>query len=177
MQHSHEQMRVLQPFLDIPDHPNEHYPRVEGSCRWLDARDDFRDWRDSAGELTHAASENKPSIFWVTANPGTGKTYLAAHVVDGLVRFQLECSYYFFHIGNSSSRSLGNILRSIAYQMALSNTFVREKLVGLSEEGSTFDKDNAATIWTKVFKRGIFQVSISNNLNIVYLDTHFSRPA
>ncbi len=180
MQQSHEQMKILQTFLDISDHPDEHYPRVEGSCLWLDARDDFQDWREPAGELVrdeYSASENNPSIFWVTANPGTGKTYLAAHVVDGLGQFQLECSYYFFHIGNSSSRSLGSFLRSIAYQMAMSNTFVREKLVGLCEEGSTFDKDNAATIWTKVFKRGIFQVSECNYLNIVHLDAYFLRPA
>jgi len=180
MQQSRERMKVLQSFLDTSDHPDEHYPRVEGSCLWLDARDDFQDWRDPAGDLIRdesSAPEKNPSIFWVIANPGTGKTHLTAHVVDGLSEFQLECSYYFFHVGNNSSRSLGNFLRSIAYQMAMSNAFVREKLVGLCEEGSTFDKDNATTIWTKVFKRGIFQVSESNCRNIVYPDAHFSRPA
>ena len=173
-------MKVLQSFLGISDHPDEHYDRVEGSCQWIDARDDFQEWRDPAGELVRdeiPAPEKNPSIFWVAANPGTGKTYLAAHVIDELDQFQLECSYYFFHIGNKSSRSLGNFLRSIAYQMAMSNAFVREKLVGLCKEGSTFDKDDAATIWTKVFKRGIFQVSVCNYLIIVYPNAHFSRPA
>ena len=163
-------MKILQSFLAISDHPDEHYQRVEGSCQWIDARDDFQDWRDPAGELIRdeiPAPEKTTSIFWVAANPGTGKTYLAAHVIDELHQFQLQCSYYFFHIGNKSSRSLGNFLRSIAYQMAKSNAFVREKLVGLCEEGSTFDKDDAATIWTKVFKRGIFQVSDCNYLNTV----------
>ena len=180
MHQSREQMKVLQPFLAILDHPDENYPRVEGSCQWLDARDDFQDWRDPAGQLIRdeiSAPEKNPSIFWVAANPGTGKTYLAAHVVDELGQFQLECSYYFFHIGNKSSRSLGDFLRSIAYQMAMSNAFVREKLVGICEEASTFDKDDAATIWTKVFKRGIFQVSECRYLNIVYSDAHFLRPA
>lgn len=173
-------MKVLQLFLSISDRPDEHYHRVEGSCQWIDARDDFQEWRDPAGELVRdetAAPKKNPSIFWVAANPGTGKTYLAAHVIDELDQFQLECSYYFFHIGNKSSRSLGNFLRSTAYQMAMSNAFVREKLVGLCEEGSTFDKDDAATIWTKVFKRGIFQVSECNCLTIVYPNAHFSRPA
>jgi hypothetical protein len=180
MHQSREQMKVLQPFLAILDHPDENYPRVEGSCQWLDARDDFQDWRDPAGQLIRdeiSAPEKNPSIFWVAANPGTGKTYLAAHVVDELGEFQLECSYYFFHIGNKSSRSLGDFLRSIAYQMAMSNAFVREKLVGICEEASTFDKDDAATIWTKVFKRGIFQVSECHYMNIVYPDAHFPRPA
>lgn len=153
-------MRVVQAFLGISDHREEHYPRVEGSCQWIDARDDFQEWRDPAGELIRdeVSPEKNPSVFWVAANPGTGKTHLAAHVIDELGQFQLECAHYFFHIGNKSSRSLDNFFRSIAYQMAMSNAFVREKLVRLSEEGVTFDKDDAATIWTKVFKRGIFQV-------------------
>lgn len=173
-------MQVLQSFLGISDHPDEHYPGVEGSCQWIDARDDFQDWRDPARGLMRdeiPAPEKNPSIFWVAANPGTGKTYLAAHVIDELGQFQLECSYYFFHIGNKSSRSLGNFLRSIAYQMAMSNAFVREKLVILCKEGSAFDKDDATTIWTKVFKRGIFQVSECDYLNIVYPNAHLSRPA
>ena len=173
-------MKVLSSFLGIAYHPDEHYPRVEGSCQWLDARDDFQDWRDPAGELIRDESpmpEKNPSIYWIAANPGTGKTHLAAHVIDELGQFQLECSYYFFHFGNKSSQSLGHFLRAIAYQMAMSNAFVREKLVELREEGSTFDKDDAATIWTKIFKRGIFQVSEHKRINIMPHNAHFPRLA
>ena len=162
-------MKVLQSFLGISDRPDEHYPRVEGSCQWIDTRDDFQDWRDPAEELIldeNSARAKSPSIFWVAANPGTGKTHLAAHIIDEFGQFQLECSYHFFHIGTKSSQYLGNFLRSIAYQMATSNAFVRERLVGLCKEGSTFDKDDAATIWTKIFKRCIFQVSQCNYLDI-----------
>lgn len=178
MHEARERMKVLQSFLDISDHPHEEYSRVQGSCQWLDAREDFQEWRDPAGELIReeiSTPEKNPSVFWVAANPGTGKTHLAAHLIDELGQFQLECSYYFFHVGNKSTQSLGNFLRSMAYQMATSNAFIREKLAGLCEEGSTFDKEDAATIWTKVFKRGIFQVSEYNNLDIGSQDAHFSR--
>ena len=77
MQESRERMKVLQSFLGISDRPDEHDPRVEGSCQWIDTRDDFQDWRDPAGELIRgeiSAPEKNPSIFWVAANPGTGKT-------------------------------------------------------------------------------------------------------
>lgn len=154
-------MKILRSFLGISEYQDENYSRVKGSCQWIDSRDDFQDWRDPAGELVHdgvALPGGNPSFFWVYANPGTGKTFLAAHVVDELHQFQLECASYFFHIGNKSSRSLGNFLRSIAYQMAMSNAFIRDKLMGLCQEESTFDKDDAATIWIKLFKRGIFQV-------------------
>lgn len=164
----------------MTNHEGEHYSRVEGSCQWIDSRDDFQDWRDPAGQLVNdevLVSGKNPSLFWVCANPGTGKTFLAAHVVDELRQFQLECASYFFHAGNKSSRSMSNFLRSMAYQMAMSNSFIREKLVGLCQEDSTFDKDDAAMIWTKIFRRGIFQVCRLKLGSILHLGTHFSRLA
>ena len=75
---------------------------------------------------------------------------------------QLECAYYYFHEGNRASRTLGDLLRSLAYQMALSNAAVRERLMELSREGLTFDKDDAREVWNKVFKGGIHQVRESD---------------
>jgi hypothetical protein len=68
-------------------------------------------------------------------------------------------------------------LRSIAYQMAMSNAAVREKLARLCQDGSTFDMDDALTIWTKIFKKGIFQVclgSINMDIHLItnYLGAH-----
>ncbi|KAI0839441.1 NACHT and WD domain protein [Hypoxylon sp. FL0890] len=159
-----EQMKVLRSYLGISDRPDDHFPAVDGSCQWIDAREDFQDWRDPPDEFflgtNNEATIRGPSIFWVHANPGTGKTYLAAHIVSQLRQFQLECAYYYFHVGNKSSHSLGYFLRSIAYQMAISNATIRQKLISLHEDGSSFDLDDARTIWTKIFKKGIFQVQV-----------------
>lgn len=159
---SNDQMNVLKTYLGVSDSPDESYPRARGSCQWIDDREDFQEWRDSAAAYLKddaPTPPKDPSILWISANPGTGKTFLAAHVVDELAQFQLECACYYFHAGNKTTQTLGNFVRSIAYQMAASNASVREKLVALYEEGFTFDKDDAATIWTKLFKRGILQVS------------------
>ncbi|KAG8531678.1 uncharacterized protein KY384_003310 [Bacidia gigantensis] len=163
VQESRGQMKVLRSFLGITDHPNEDYHRVEGSCQWIEAREDFQHWMDPTGQLVrcqNSMSGKNPCMFWVTANPGTGKTYLAAHVIDRLAQLQLAYSYYYFHVGSKSSRSPSHFLRSTAYQMAKSNALVREKLMGICEEGSIFDNEDATTIWTKVFRKGIFQVNI-----------------
>ncbi|ROV96972.1 hypothetical protein VSDG_04162 [Cytospora chrysosperma] len=163
LKESRASMLILKTYLGISHSPDEYYPRAEGSCQWIDERDDFQEWRDSAASFFQEdapAPARNPSIFLVHANPGTGKTFLAAHVKEDLSQFQLECAYYFFHIGNKTSHTLGDFMRSVAYQMASSNAFVREKLLELYYEGSAFDKDDAWTIWTKVFKRGIFQARI-----------------
>ncbi|KAI1455463.1 NACHT and WD domain protein [Annulohypoxylon moriforme] len=162
---SREQMKILKSYLGISDRPDDHFPPIDGSCQWIDSRDDFQDWRDPPDEFFPGQSiemgTRRPSIFWVYANPGTGKTYLAAHVVSQLRQFQLECAYYYFHIGNKSSQSLGDFLRSIAYQMASSNASIRQRLTSLYEEGSSFDLDDARTVWMKVFKKGIFQSRVN----------------
>ncbi len=159
---------MLQSFLSIWDQPDEHYPKVDGSCRWIDARDDFQEWRDSAQEVL-PIGENKiegknPTFYWVHANPGTGKTFLAAHVVSELQEFKLDCSYYFFHVGNKFAGSLANFLRSMAHQMAISNPLIREKLITLVQEGISLDIDDPRSIWMKIFKRGIFQVCQPSNI-------------
>lgn len=155
-------MGLLRSYLGIKDSAGEIYQRAEGSCGWINDRQDFQEWRDSGAlnDPQEASTPVKnPSIFWVHANPGTGKTFLASHVENQLVDLQVECASYFFHNGNKSS-NLGHLLRSIAYQMAGSNALIRESLIALQKEEMAFDPDNEATIWTKIFKKGIFLVSV-----------------
>lgn len=155
-------MKSLRSYLGISDSPDEQFPKVDGSCTWIEARDDFQDWRDCAEDFLAEQDINlankELSIFWVHANPGTGKTVLASHVVSQLQDFKLQCSYYYFHTGDKNSRSLGPFLRSIALQMAASNSAIREKLFRLRQEGVNFDLDDTRTIWTKVFRKAILPV-------------------
>lgn len=160
---SNARMKALRSFLGVSDAVDEYHPRVNGSCAWIDERKDFQSWRDCADgfhndESLNSGNENL-SIYWVHANPGTGKTVLASHVITQLQEFQLECAYHYFHIGSKASRSLGPFLRSIAFQMALNNSAIRDKLFQMCEEGTSFDMDDSWTIWMKIFRKGILQES------------------
>jgi chromosomal replication initiation ATPase DnaA len=165
IEESKEQMRILSSFLGVSDPPDEQHQKVDGSCQWIDNHLDFQCWRGSNNNVLtkHGAepASNSPFILWVHANPGTGKTFLAAQVTAELQEAQVECAYYYFHAGDKTSQSLGDFLRSIAYQMAMSNADIREKLAKLWQEKLTFDLDDDQTIWNKVFKRGIFKVSFA----------------
>lgn len=156
-------MARLKTYLGISDDMNDVFDRAQGSCEWIDSRDDYLEWRDSTEVLLSdvdepSSPENDISIYWVLANPGTGKTFLASHVADELAQFQLQCASYFFHDGDKSSNS-AHLLRSVACQMANSNAAVRQRLLELYDEGLTFDRDDASAVWAKVFKKGIFLVS------------------
>lgn len=185
---SRKHMSLLKSLLRISDGPEESYQRTEGSCAWIDAREDFQEWRDLAGvQVVLPAStrearasvqgQNKnPSIFWVYANPGTGKTFLASHVADELAQFQLECASCFCQVGHESSH-LAHLLRTLAYQMTSSNASVREKLMELYHEGgSSLDLDDAGKVWNKVFKKGVLQVRMARTV-LEHLESRFPGSA
>jgi hypothetical protein len=152
-------LRTIQSFLGISSVPDEYHEKVEGSCQWIDDRDDFREWKDAPDELeTSQDTSYSPSLYWITANPGAGKSVLASHVVSELQEFRLQAAFYYFHVGNKASQSLAYFLRSLAYQMAASNTAVGDAVVKLYNDGITFDQDDARAIWSKVFRAGILQV-------------------
>ena len=100
------------------------------------------------------------SVYWMNADPGAGKTVLATHVAALLEESRVPFSTHFFHFGGNASQSLAVCLRSIAYQMGKTNTEVCHALAKLQEDGCTFDPDDARSIWVKVFKSCIFQVSL-----------------
>ena len=135
----------------------ESNDRLAGSCRWIERREDFADWKDSPLALNEGAGYY-PCIYWVNANPGAGKTVLATHAANLLQEDGLECSTHFFHFGKKETHSLAMCLRSIAYQMATTNFTIRDALVKLHSAGCIFDQDDARSVWLRVFKACIFQV-------------------
>jgi hypothetical protein len=84
-------------------------------------------------------------------------------VVSELQEFQVECAYYYFHIGNKTARTLADLFRSIAYQMAMTNATIRNRLVDLCREGAMFDLEDDLAIWTKLFRKCILQVRTSSS--------------
>ncbi|KAK9781752.1 putative GPI inositol-deacylase [Seiridium cardinale] len=140
----------IRKFLGVSIISDERYESLEGSCGWLQKRDDFREWRE---ELEVDQNSNyTPWIYWVTAGPGAGKSVLASHVGARLEEFQVSHAFHHFHAGNKSSQSLARCLRLMAYQMASSNAAVREVVAKLSSDGTTLDQDDARAVWLKLFK-------------------------
>lgn len=157
------QIKSLRAYLDVSDRPEDDFAnqediKVTGSCQWLEEREDFQTWRDVFDDTLGEKHDHIPQFYWLSARPGAGKTVLAGHIVAHLQDIPLDCAYYFFHHGNKRGQSLSGLLRSLAYQMACSNTEIRELLHQLKDDGVILDKDDERSIWRKVFLSRILQV-------------------
>jgi hypothetical protein len=151
-------LQSIRAFLGATDIVNAHHERLEGSCQWIDEREDYIDWRDTSLKPDET-STYKPSLYWVTANPGAGKTVLVTYIESQFEKLDFNPATYYFTFGKKESHSPAGLLRTIAYQMAQSNAAVRETLMKLLDEAATLDLDNPRAIWSKIFRFGIFQVS------------------
>ncbi len=144
----------LERFLDVTETPGNDLETLEelrtnGSCEWLMRKDSFRRWRDTSG----------PKLFWLHANPATGKSVLAAHVVSHLQDMNLNCSYFFFNHGDNTKSTLSNFLRNMAYQMALNNIGIRNLILGMQEDVA-LGKDDHRSLWRRLYLQGILQEDI-----------------
>lgn len=146
-----KQLATLQSYLGVKERAEDSHRKVEGSCQWIEHREDFQHWL--------SGGDTNPAFYVMTAQPGAGKTVLAAHVVSQLKELSLSCAHHFVQSGNDQEQSLAGLLRSIAYQMASANAVFRDALLRLHEDGSTFAMDDARTLWVKIFKKGLLQVS------------------
>lgn len=156
-------MRDIQDLLQVRYVPEEHHDKLEGSCQWIEDREDFRTWiggksSDRSGQV------QRPSILWVQAHPGAGKTVLAAHVIAQLTHFRSPHASYFFHFGKKSAQSLAGLLQSLALQMANTNAAIRQRLTEIHAAGTLFDHDDGRAIWHNIFLGGVFQVRTMFNI-------------
>jgi hypothetical protein len=156
---SKAQLRSIQSFLGVSSLPDERHEKLEGSCRWIDEREDFGIWRNAPYVLHLAQEINlKPQVYWIHAGPGVGKTVLAAHVSSQLKESGIHHAVYYFHAGKKVSQSLAGLFRSIAFQMSTYNPAILDAMMKLQGEGISYDLDDPCAVWSEIFKGSILQV-------------------
>ena len=119
-----------------------------GSGEWLTKSTSLTTW------LEQKPSESQ--IFWLSGEPSTGKSVLAGLVAETASANGFASSY-FFRSGRTENTTLSPCLLSLAYQMALLDDSVLEKILSMSRDGVKWDEDEKS-IWRKLFVSGIFKV-------------------
>lgn len=152
--HAEQEFQRLQEifpsFLEYEDDLNKYNRlRIEGTCEWILHENGMSDWMNGP-EGCH--------FVWFSAAPASGKSVLSAYVVTALRQRHLVPQYFFFSFGDQHRRSVANLLRSLAFQVAKENRAFRHGLLDLSKQGLRMDKADASVIWHRVYENLMFKI-------------------
>ncbi|KAI1769316.1 hypothetical protein GGR53DRAFT_153782 [Hypoxylon sp. FL1150] len=141
-----EDLKHVTRLLGISGPPEEDIAecrsvRKIGTCQQFLQGDEFRSW----------VNEGSHPILWVHAPPGSGKSTLCSAMIDHLQEAGHHCSYFFFKHNSLPKKSIGTMLRSLAYQTALSVPSYRRALVDLAQSGVRLTYSDPLVIWKQVY--------------------------
>lgn len=125
---------------------------LQGTCTWILEDKTFLEWL--------ADETLKPRVLWFRGTAGTGKSIITSYVIDHLVQQRSDCQYFFIRFDDAKKRSLSNLLRSLAFQIALSSPSYRKRILRLSDEASQLRKADAQSVWQRLFREILFKVEI-----------------
>lgn len=155
-----EQLKLLESLLDISEAPHEDLAFFRerwtpGTCEWLLSNPEYMSWLDS---------NTGAEVLWLHSFPGSGKSILSSFTISNLQETEFICAYYFFRFGNSSKRSIGSCLRSLAFQLAHQIPAFQKELYNLGLTGVRFEKADARTIWKRIFTSVLFKINIDSTI-------------
>lgn len=178
------QIKSLRRYLNVDEEAYDDLieretQRFPGSCQWILARSAYQSWLDSGAsrspsvsksttwstvssrdplEQSETASSDLKPYYILHGAPAMGKSLVATRIIEDLQSRHLGCSYHFFQHGDRVKSTLGGCLRGLAFQMALSNPSIRQKLCGLEDDGVQIEKADGRSIWKKLFLHGVFEL-------------------
>lgn len=116
--------------LDVDDDAAEQLGRRhEGTCKWILEEKVFEDWRDATNG----------SVLWYHAPPGSGKSVLAASVIDYLRKRNEKVAAFFYSYSSDTKRYGVNGLRSLALQLLSMNQNIPDRTIQLFEEKKIYN--------------------------------------
>lgn len=149
-------MRSLSSYLDTDDADEEELESkqddtVPGTCEWLLKEASYVQWRDRS---PHSPARQ---TFWLIGDPGSGKSFIAAHVINDLRLRGCDVSFYFLKHGDQSKQQISGLLKSMTLQTARRSAGLRRSLLALQKEDlrETFqaDKSDLHGITKQLLKR------------------------
>ena len=158
------QRKRIAELLAIQDNPAEDFEFIrdrvlEGSCRWINGRSTYLDWKDG--------TKDGSKIFWLTGLPAMGKSVLSSYIIGQLQQdpWVEHCAYYFFKSEHQTKRSVSQMLRTIAFQAALYYPSFRARLLSMFESDEVaLGRQKVAALWEQLFECIMFRETYNRPL-------------
>lgn len=125
--------------------------RSSHTCSWVLENGEYQRW-------VHTPTES--AVMWLHGKPGRGKSVLAAHVADHLIKKGCAVQYFFFRYGEQAKRSIGSLLKSLVLQLSCIFPEFRKALVRLSNSQLNFRESEWSLIWERIFKFTLFPMEL-----------------
>lgn len=158
------QIKEIRKYLGVSEVFDDDYltvkeARILESCHWISTKGAYIKWRDG--------DPGSDRLFWVKGKPATGKSVLAGYVIDHLLASGHDCCYFFFKHGDRSKSGLGACLRSLAFQMAISNTEARNAILEMQTDGVRLEHTDDRTLWRVLFLSGILRATTAHHYWVI----------
>jgi hypothetical protein len=146
----------LRTILAISEFPNIDFiffrdQWAQGTNEWIYEERRFTDW------LNPESSSH--DILWLKGDAARGKSVLSSFIINGLIEREFCCQYFFIRFADRKKRTLGFLLRSIAYQIAQQLPDFLQKVAEMESEAVDFEAANPRTIWDRIFRSILFKLS------------------
>lgn len=115
-------------------------------------------------ELNNLVNTKQCPVLWVYGPPGNGKSTLCATVIEHLLDQERHCAYFFFKHSDRSKRSLSNMLRSLAYQMALQVPAYRRELSEIARSGLQLQGSDSLNIWKRLYLTILSRIKLDEEI-------------
>ncbi|KAK7739100.1 hypothetical protein SLS62_011300 [Diatrype stigma] len=154
-----EDMSQVTALLGVSNPPAEDFVaaravRKPGTCQHFLRSDEFN------GLVNTKLSP----VLWVHGPPGSGKSTLCATAIEHLIDQDRHCAYFFFKHSDRTKRSLGNMLRSLAYQMALQVPTYRREILEIARSGLQLQGSDSLSIWKRLFSTILAEIKLEEEI-------------
>ena len=129
----------LAPVPTVDDFERVKKTQLEGSCSWIDDNAQISHW------LNASLSDNQLKFLWISGIPGSGKTFLSAHIVERLQRSQ-QVAYFFCDTKDQSKRTMLSVLRTWIWQLLILRPDLEDNLTDPYWKGEASSKSNLSRV-------------------------------
>ncbi|KAK8084697.1 hypothetical protein PG997_005968 [Apiospora hydei] len=149
-----EKIRVFLAVPDIQDHDLSVFDcrRLEGTCIGALQEHQLSTW---------LSSEPSSQLLWLQSRPARGKSVFCSFLVNHLRETGKTVQHFFFRDGDETKRSVGSLLRSLAFQLSPRVPEFRRALVSLANSGYRLKDADWRSMWKQLFTP-IFNKSLSS---------------
>ena len=148
-------------YLSAPESPERDYNFFRdrwtpGTCNWILKNATFNDWLQD--------TRRNPRVLWINGNAASGKSILSSFVINHMAQLGRPCQYFFIRFENNKKRTLNNMMRSLACQLARSIPEYAEKLRQLQVTGTDLKTADYQSLWFWLYQRSLITSTIKRPL-------------